>query len=150
MSSNKISTGNAGEYFVAGELERHGFTVAVPMSNVTAFDILIINRETNDQFAIQVKTSRQEKKWALSKKAENLIGDNIVYVFVVLNDLDIPEYHIVPSAVVAKQVYENHRKWLATPRKDGKPHNDTSIRNFFDKDDEYLNCWNYLGIALES
>ena len=31
---NKISIGNAGEYFVAGELERRGFTVALPMSNV--------------------------------------------------------------------------------------------------------------------
>ena len=62
MASNKISIGNAGEYFVAGELERRGFTVAVPMSNVTAFDILIINRETNEQFAIQVKTSKQGKK----------------------------------------------------------------------------------------
>lgn len=42
--SNKdnVSTGNAGEYFVAGELERRGFTVAVPMSNVRDFDILAI------------------------------------------------------------------------------------------------------------
>jgi len=150
MASNKISIGNAGEYFVAGELERHGFTVAVPMSNVAAFDILIINRETNKQFAIQVKTSKQGKKWALSKKAEDLIGDNIIYVFVVLNDLGIPEYHIVPSAVVAKQVYENHRKWLATCGKDGKPHNDTTIRNFFDGDDEYLNRWDYLGIEFKA
>ena len=52
---NNISTGNAGEYFVAGELERHGFTVAVPMSNTKDFDILAINRETFKQFAIQVK-----------------------------------------------------------------------------------------------
>lgn len=42
-NSNNISTGNAGEYFVAGELERHGFTVAVPMSSVKDFDILAIN-----------------------------------------------------------------------------------------------------------
>lgn len=55
---NKISTGNAGEYFVAGELERHGFTVAVPISNVKDFDILAINRETYEQFAIQVKVFR--------------------------------------------------------------------------------------------
>lgn len=30
----------------AGELERRGFTVAVPMSNVKDFDILAINRTT--------------------------------------------------------------------------------------------------------
>ena len=61
-NSNNISTGNAGEYFVAGELERHGFTVAVPMSNVKDFDILAINRETYDQFAIQVKTTGYKHK----------------------------------------------------------------------------------------
>lgn len=37
MNSNNISVGNAGEYFVAGELERHGFTAAVPMSNTKDF-----------------------------------------------------------------------------------------------------------------
>ena len=47
-----VSIGNSGEYFVAGELERRGFTVAVPMSNVKDFDILAINRETNEQIAI--------------------------------------------------------------------------------------------------
>ena len=36
--ANTISIGNAGEYFVAGELERRGFTCAVPMSNTKDFD----------------------------------------------------------------------------------------------------------------
>ena len=68
--SNKdnISTGNAGEYFVAGELERRGFTVAVPMSNVRDFDILAINRNIYKQFAVQVKTTGYlRKKWTLSE-----------------------------------------------------------------------------------
>ena len=51
-----VSIGNAGEYFAAGELERHGFTVAVPMSNVKDFDIPAINRITYEQFAIQAKS----------------------------------------------------------------------------------------------
>ena len=59
---NKISIGNAGEYFVAGELERRGFTVALPMSNVKDFDILGINRTTQKQCAIQVKTTKNSKK----------------------------------------------------------------------------------------
>lgn len=40
--NNNISTGNCGEYFVAAELERRGFTAAVPMSNTKDFDILAI------------------------------------------------------------------------------------------------------------
>ena len=31
-NNTNVSTGNAGEYFATGELERHGFTVAVPIA----------------------------------------------------------------------------------------------------------------------
>ena len=145
-NNTNISTGNAGEYFVAGELERHGFTVAVPMSNVKDFDILAINRTTYEQFAIQVKTTGyKRKRWTLSKKNESLEGNNIIYFFVSLNELGTPEYHIVPSNIVAKAVRESHQKWLNTPGKYGQAHNDNNIRNFTDEEDIYLNRWEYLG-----
>lgn len=146
-NASNVNIGNSGEYFVAGELERRGFTVAVPMSNVKDFDILAINRENYEQFAIQVKTTGyKQKKWTLSKKNETLMGDNIFYVFVSLNELDTPEYHVVPSKVVATTITESHKKWLETPGKDGKPHNDTNIRNFFDKEDIYYDKWSLLTI----
>lgn len=142
-----VNIGNSGEYFVAGELERRGYTVAVPMSNVKDFDILAIDRETHDQFAIQVKTTGyKQKKWTLTKKNENLIGDNIFYVFVSLNELDPPEYHIVPSRFVAKTIKESHENWLDTPGKNGQVHNDTNIRVFTDNEDVYYNKWNLLKI----
>lgn len=144
-NSTNVSTGNAGEYFVAGELERHGFTVAVPMSNVKDFDILAINRNTYEQFAIQVKTTGyKQKKWTLSEKNEKLEGDHIIYFFVSLNELDTPEYHIVPSKIVAEDIRKSHREWLSTPGKHGQAHNDNTIRNFWDKDDIYLNRWDFL------
>ena len=140
-----VNTGNSGEYFVAGELERRGFTVAVPMSNVKDFDILAINRENYEQFAIQVKaTGYKQKKWTLSGKNEKLIGENIVYIFVSLNELDTPEYHIVPSKIVAETITKEHKKWLNTPGKNGKMHNNTNIRNFFDKNDIYLDRWDLI------
>lgn len=140
-----ISTGNAGEYFVAGELERRGFTVAVPMSNTKDFDILAINRLSYQQYAIQVKTTSYKKKeWTLSKKNETLFGDNIVYIFVSLNELDVPEYHIVPSKIVAETITASHKKWLETPGKKGQKHNDNSMRKFNDNDDKYLNNWKIL------
>lgn len=142
---NNISTGNAGEYFVAGELERHGFTVAIPMSNTKDFDILAINRENYKQFAIQVKTtSYKQKSWTLGQKNEEMIDDNIIYFFVSLNELEVPEYHIVPSCIVAKTIKEEHQQWLDTPGKDGQAHNDTSMRKFHDKEDKYLNNWDCL------
>lgn len=145
MKKNNISTGNAGEYFVAGELERHGYTVAVPMSNTKDFDVLAIDRDSYKQFAIQVKTtSYKQKVWSLGKKNETLEGDNIIYFFVSLNELDIPEYHIVPSSIVAKTIREEHQEWLKTPGRHGQPHNDNDMRKFADKDDKYLNNWDCL------
>ena len=141
-----VNIGNSGEYFVAGELERRGFTVALPMSNVKDFDILAINRESYEQFAIQVKTTGyKQKKWTLSAKNETLVGDNIVYIFVSLNELDMPEYHIVPSKIVAETIAKEYQIWLHTPGKKGQQHNDTDIRNFYDKEDRFLNKWEYLG-----
>lgn len=145
MDRNKISVGNSGEYFVAAELERRGYTCAVPMSNTKDFDILAIRRDNNHQYAIQVKTtSRGIKQWALNAKNEQLIGDNIIYVFVVLNGLANPEYHIVPSSVVAEYIHTYHQKWLMTPGKNGQKHKDTSLRAFEDKNDEYLDKWELL------
>ncbi len=145
MGKNNVSTGNAGEYFVAGELERHGFTAAVPMSNTQDFDILAINRESFKQFAIQVKTtSYKQKKWMLSSKNENIAEDNIVYFLVALNELDNPEYHIVPSKIIAKELKRSHQEWLNQPGKKGQAHIDNTIRQFNDKDDKYLNNWECL------
>lgn len=138
-----VSIGNAGEYFVAGELERRGFTVAVPMSNVRDFDILAIDRKTYKQFAIQVKTTTK-KGWMMNKKNEDIMGDNIFYVFVHLNGLGTPDYHIVPSAYVAKKVKEDHQRWLATPGRKGQKHNDTTARDFDDKDNIFLDKWELL------
>ena len=145
MRKDSISIGNAGEYFVAGELERHGFTAAIPMSNVKDFDILAINRTNYKQFAIQVKTtSYKAKAWTLSNKNEGIEGDNIIYFLVSLNELDHPEYHIVPSKIIAKELKEGHQKWLDKPGKRGQQHNDNNIRKFFDLDDKYLNNWGCL------
>lgn len=146
LKKNFISIGNCGEYFVAAELERHGFTVAVPMSNTKDFDILAIKREVPyNQYAIQVKTTNEKKKqWILSSKNEKLIGDNIYYVFVSLNDGEYPTFHVVPSQNVATYIYNDNEEWMKKPGKNGQPHNKNSIRIFRDLDDEYLNKWELL------
>lgn len=144
MENTKINIGNCGEYFVAAELERRGFTVAVPMSNTPSFDILAIkNDDHNKQYAIQVKTTKGNKtNWALSAKSEYIFGNNIYYIFVVLNDIEQPDYYIVPSEVVANTVKEGHKNWLNTPGRHGQPHVENSIRKFvLPKDSEYKNAW---------
>ncbi len=144
-NKNNISTGSSGEYFVAAELERRGYTVAMPMANTPVFDILAIHRESGNQVAIQVKTtSYRKKRWTLGKRNEDQSNKGMVYVFVVLNELEIPEYHIVPSTIVSEAIKKSYRQWLNTPGKNGQKHNETTIRNFWDTEDLYLNKWENL------
>lgn len=144
-NERNVNIGNSGEYFVAAELERRGLICAVPMSNVRRFDLLAINPDTLKQFAIQVKTTeKKSKNWQLSKKNEGYHSENFFYVFVSLNYLEQPEFHIVPSEIVARRIKVSHEEWLATPGRNGQQHNDTDIRRFEDRDDEYLGRWDYL------
>lgn len=144
-NERNVNIGNSGEYFVAAELERRGLICAVPMSNVKRFDLLTINPDTLEQFAIQVKTTeKKSKKWFLSKKNEDFFDDNFYYVFVSLNYLEHPEFHIVPSEIVARRIKEDHEKWLITPGKNGQKHNDNTNRHFRDESNEYLGKWDYL------
>lgn len=57
---NNVNIGNSGEYFVAGELERRGFGVAVPMSNTKEFDILTINMKNKKTICCSSKNNNQE------------------------------------------------------------------------------------------
>ena len=130
MNLYTTSIGNSGEYFVAAELERRGFTVAVPMSNTKDFDILAINRETNRQVALQVKTNRGKGKyWLLNKKSEELKGDNIYYVLLCLNELEQPEYYIVESELIANNMQKGYQQWLQEEGKKEKRH-ETTMRKF--------------------
>lgn len=155
MKENTVSIGNSGEYFVAAELERRGFTAAVPMSNTKDFDILAINRETYRQVAIQVKTNRGKGKyWLLNKKSEELKGGNIYYVLLCLNELEQPEYYIVESELIAESMQKGYQQWIQEEGKKEKRH-ETTMRKFaFDvlsvnnvlglKSDDYKDKWEKL------
>jgi predicted AAA+ superfamily ATPase len=87
------STGLSGEYFVAAELLRRGFSVGITMGNAKAIDILA---EKNDkQFIIQVKAIYKKKNvgWPMMK---DKVMTNHFYVFVNLNGdkMGEPEYFI--------------------------------------------------------
>ena len=145
MARNHISIGNCGEYFVAAELERHGFTVALPLSNVEKFDILAIERSTQRQIAVQVKTTQhQRKEWILSEKNESIIGDDIFYRFVSLSGLEQPNYYIVPSTIVAAYIKQDAEQWLHATGRKGQEHKYTPIRKFRVTDDTYKDNWTLL------
>lgn len=143
-----LLAGVAGEYFVAAELSRRGYIASISLRNTRGIDILATNAAASRTITIQCKTNQRGKKaWVLNEKCEGYHSPTHFYVFVALGSPDSrPTYHIVPSEAVARFVSEDHRTWLNTPGRNGRPHVDNPVRQFIDSGDEYLERWDLLGL----
>lgn len=99
------STGLSGEYFVAAELLRRGFNVAITMGNAKAIDL--IAEKNGKTFPIQVKSIYKKKNvgWPILKSK---IKRKHFYVFVNLNGdkLTHPEFFICSSAEAKRKIKE--------------------------------------------
>lgn len=84
----------AGEYFVAGELYKRGFSVGMTIGNAKAVDIFA--SKNNKMVSIQVKAIANKKStgWPMMK---DKVIDGVLYVFVNLNDQSIPEYYVATA-----------------------------------------------------
>jgi len=135
MSKRPISindVGIAGEFYMAHILAKYGFKVNVSLGRTEGFD-LFIKSPNGRLLTISVKTRyfSKEKEWVLNEKAETLIDENLLYAFVRLNMPDgEPEFWIVPSDVVAKVMVDSHSLYMDTPKRDGTPHKQSSMRLF--------------------
>lgn len=145
---SKDLCGVSGEYFVAGVLSQRGYIASLTLKNTRGIDILVSNVTATHLVGIQVKTNQGSKpKWILTAKAERFMADNLFYVFVNLKSpQERPDCFIVPSQTVADYISNDHRKWLGTLGKDGRPHKDSQIRNFSDESRYYLERWDLLGL----
>lgn len=95
------STGLSGEYFVAAELLRRGYSVGITMGNAKAIDILA--EKDGKQFIIQVKAIFKKKNvgWPMMK---DKVNESIFYVFVNLNgDKMIEPDYFIATGIEAKQ-----------------------------------------------
>src|SRR6185295_13189730 len=86
----------AGEYFVAAELYKRGYSVAITLGNAKAIDLFA---EKGTRTAnIQVKAIRNRKSVGWPIMRDRVLND-VIYVFVCLNDtLEAPTYFICTSA----------------------------------------------------
>ena len=143
-----ILSGVSGEYFVAAELSRRGYIASITLRNSKGVDILCSNDDASKSVAIQVKTAKGNgTKWVLGFKAEEYYADNLFYVFVSLNwNKTAPTYHIVPSKIVAVQIKDYYKVWLATPGLKGQKHNENPMRTFKDDAKCYRDRWDLLGL----
>lgn len=75
------------------------------------------------------------------------LAENLFFVFVSLNNLAGPTFHVVPRTVVVRYATKGHAAWLATPGRGGRAHRDNPMRKFRDASGEYLDRWDLLGLG---
>ena len=136
MSKLKVSSNNigiSGEFFIAHVLAKHNFKVNVSLGRTEGFDLFVQN-PSGVNITISVKTTylKINKFLLMNKKADTLIDDYLFYAFVRLNmPDDEPEFWIVPSKVVAPVIKKAHEVWMEGTAKDGTPHQENPLRNFY-------------------
>jgi hypothetical protein len=101
-----IPTGNAGEYFVMGELLRRGFDAQLADRNTKAYDILVGRAESPELRKVQVKTVRSHPWYVKQSSFENELLDQVtIYVLIGKENGNVPvRYFIARNRDLADQV----------------------------------------------
>jgi hypothetical protein len=100
--ANGINSHLAGEYFVAAELYRRGYTVAMTLGNAKAIDLFAERDGRTVNVQVKAIAKRQNVGWPMMR---DKVLPGIVYVFVCLNEPPAsPEYFIATSSEARKKV----------------------------------------------
>lgn len=128
------NTGLSGEYFVAAELYRRGWSVGMTIGNAKSVD-LFAEKESR-RIAIQVKSIYKRKNigWPILK---DNVRNNCFYIFVNLNadSMDAPDYFICTSRETRDKVKQYSTRGIIDL---------TSLRS-----DEYKGNWIKLENEIE-
>lgn len=135
----------AGEYLVVGELLKRGVIAAPAPRNNPGFDVLATTG--TKPINVRVKTkSEAAKSWVWMCKKDGTIFSNLggkldYTVMVDLKDENTqPEYYVVPTLVLDRELNNIFERWLLSEPKQGKPHNPKNpMRRIGDS--EYQQKW---------
>lgn len=157
------------ELAVEAELTKRGWLVGnfnASIKNAAVYDLFAV--KNNFKTTLRVKGVRLDKNlvgnllYAVKKNGEVFLNlhkknQSDLSVIVGLKDGDPENYYIVPTYIIDKELKNNHKLWLKTPKKDGTPHKDSNLRQirFDDKTDrisgghkitwaKYKNNWKML------
>lgn len=166
-SSQTSLLGAAGEYFAMSEMLRRGYIAALAPAGVPNADIVVTNLEGSRLCSLQVKTRRDigsDGGWHMKAKHEDIRSNWLFYCFVDFGKTTEtrPVVYILPSPIVAEVLFKAHRKWLATPGRNGQPRKDGAMRrltpdytrtfgnenNLYPKGwmDQYRDAWHTLNL----
>lgn len=107
------NTGLSGEYFVAAELYRRGWSVGMTIGNAKAVDLFA--EKESKQIAVQVKSIFKKKNVGFPIM-KNLVKPDCYYVFVNLNGdkMISPEYFICTSEEARELIDEYKTRGIIT------------------------------------
>jgi len=120
----------AGEYFVAAELYRRGFSVGMTIGNAKSID-LFANKD-NKTLSVQVKAIRNKKSAGWPMMNDKVI-DDVLYVFVNLNDQSNPDYYITTGREARSKIKQYTTRGIIDL---------TTL-----KSDSFLNRWDKLELV---
>lgn len=115
----KLTTGLAGEYLVAGMLSLKGYVASLTLKNYPGIDIFVLNPQTNISRSIQVKARRgNDIPVGGSHKAIDTLPNKIKcpFVFVRFDKAENIEYYIVPPQDLIQIINETDKEYYTKPR----------------------------------
>ena len=129
MKVDTALIGAAGEHLVLSRMLSRGFLAAQAPRGTRKVDILVNYLDGGEPCLIQVKarSGGGDLGWHMSEKHESVTDPDIFYCFVDFGP-EQPNVYVIPALVVAEVVRQDHAIWLATPGKQGQPHNETKFR----------------------
>lgn len=129
----KISThqvAEAGEHYVLYRLYLLGLVGGQAPRGMAETDLLVMRPDGREVATVQVKTRSslpRDSGWHMQQKHENIVRDNLWYVFVGL-ETNPPLSYVIYSGVVAEVISRAHRTWLSTPGRGGHERKDSKFR----------------------
>ena len=122
----------AGEYLVLGELALRGLDASLTLGHTKEIDILLLRREPNGFFRVEVKASSGDVRqstifgssyeWLMNERHGSLVEKRLIYCFV-RTTLDVAHrrFFLVPSEDVAAYIRWEFEYWKAhSERRTGK------------------------------
>jgi hypothetical protein len=107
-----FQNGMQGVFLTAAELTHRGFVVSLTARNAFGADLLVTDNQCQRTWSVQVKTNQNTSSnyWLVNAHCAKLTSDTHVYVFVALRGNQRPKFLVVPSPIVAGNVWKDTAK----------------------------------------
>ena len=143
---NKLMTGLAGEYLVAGMMNLRGWVASLTLKNYPGVDIFGMNPNTGENVSIQVKSCWDNNCWIGVRHSERPQMEERIkgpFVFVHMESLDAVSYYILTQQELIDLVNRTDDAYFNKPRtKPIKP--DYPIAVSIKELQPFRNNWNSL------